>query len=146
LEWIRSSQIRAFHGTRITDEEVKDIIEQGLKPLDKSARIDWLLSEFPEIANTIDKQAAINLSASHVMGEREGQVHLALSKRLMLSDYDYLFKGSEFDRRLIEFSGHQYLLPLLTERGKPRLISVNLPGEVALAGAHPFFSIEMTRQ
>jgi hypothetical protein len=38
LEWLRSSTIAGYHGTRLTDDEVRSVREKGLLPLDASAR------------------------------------------------------------------------------------------------------------
>ncbi|WP_164736851.1 hypothetical protein [Rhizobium phaseoli] len=35
---------------------------------------------------------------------RESQVHAAISYNEMIKGYDYLFKGAEFDRRLLEYA------------------------------------------
>lgn len=80
------------------------------------------------------------------MGGREKQVHVALSRMAMFQDYEYLFEGSEFDRRMLQSAGLDELLPLLKSRGKSRLVQVILPGSLALDGAHPFFPIDETRR
>ncbi|MBL3684761.1 hypothetical protein F2981_21700 (plasmid) [Sinorhizobium meliloti] len=55
----------------------------------------------------------------------------------MLKGYDYLFKGAEFDRRLLEYAGLEELVYLLTSRGK-LVSSSGFPGREALHHMHFF--------
>lgn len=145
IKWLIAQNVRIFHGTRFTDEEVEAVKKHGLQPLNKEARIDWLLTTIPEIGHSLPRQTAIDLAYQHSMGKREGEIHAALSRGLMFSGYDYLFNGSEFDRRLLQFANLHELLPLLTQRGKPRLVNIVLSGERVLNSAHPYFTIEDVR-
>lgn len=80
-----------------------------------------------------------------MLEHRENQVHAAISKLEMLKGYDYLFKGAEFDRRLLECAGLEDMVALLTSRGKPRLVKLIFPGDEALHHMH-FFPMEQSRR
>lgn len=145
INWVKSKTFRVFHGTRLTDAEVEAVLRDGLVALDKESRIDWLYQEYPEIEEKLPRSEASEIAHWSNIGGRENQVHVAISRQLMLYEYDYLFQGSEFDRRFLEHGKLDEVLSAIKQRGKPRLISVLLSGESALAGAHPIFSIEDVR-
>jgi hypothetical protein len=146
LDWIKASDVLAFHGTRLNDEEADDLRLSGLRALDIEERIEWLFRIAPDIAQALQREKAFALAHSHAMGNRGGQVHLAISKQFSKLGYDYHREGSEFDRRLLQFAGLDHLLPQVTQRGRPWLITVRLSGEQALQGMHPIFPIEFTRE
>ena len=42
LDWIRSSEVAGYHGSRLTDEEVASVRSNGLVPLEANARRERL--------------------------------------------------------------------------------------------------------
>jgi hypothetical protein len=146
LTWLRGNHVRAYHGTRLTDDEVGSIEASGLQPLDHEARIARLRKCLPGFDQVLTDDWVANAMAAGSLVHRQGQVHAAISRHEMLSGYDYLFEGSEFDRRLLEYGGRPDLVEVLTTRGKPRLIKIVLTGDEALEGMHPFFPLDFTRE
>lgn len=145
LDWIKSNHVRIFHGTRLTDLEVQEIISEGIKPLLVVDRVEWLRCTIPDLRDILTDDLVTDAVDKGSLIHRENQLHAAISLKELMGCYDYLFLGSEFDRRLLEFSGRSDLLPLITMRGKPRVIKIVIPGDEALDAMHPFFSIEDTR-
>lgn len=146
LKWIRNNRIRIFHGTRLTDDEADRVRETGMRPLAVGDRVEWLRATFPELNEVLTDGFVRHSISKGSLQYREGQVHAAISLKELTSGYDYLFLGSEFDRRLLEHAGRGDLVPLLTSRGKPRVIKIVIPGDEALDAMHPFFPIEFTRE
>ncbi|MER8639328.1 hypothetical protein [Mesorhizobium sp. M1227] len=146
IDWVKGSDVLAFHGTRLTDIEANKLWQSGLRALDIQDRIDWIFRTVPDLADALAQHEAIKLAHSHSMGNRGGQVHLAISRQFTQLGYDYHREGSEFDRRLLQFAGLDHLLPQLTQRGRSWLVSIRLSGGQALDGMHPFFPIEYTRE
>lgn len=146
LEWIRSNRVRIFHGTRLTDEEAETIQGTGMRPLAVADRVAWLRATIPGLRHVLADEFVRNSIGKGGLEHRENQFHAAISLKELLTGYDYLFLGSEFDRRLLEFAGRDDLVPLLTSRGKPRVIKIVIPGGEALDAMHPFFPIEFTRE
>lgn len=145
VAWIGENQVRVFHGTRLTDNEAAALSTTGLRPLDISKRVQWIRDEFPEIDRALTPELVQKAMSEGMLEHRANQVHAAISKKKMLKGYDYLVKGSEFDRRLLEYAGLEEMVGLLTSRGKPRLANLIFPGEEALNHMH-FFPMEQCRR
>jgi hypothetical protein len=150
LDWIRSTAIVAYHGTRLNDMERVAVRSAGLLPLDPLARRDRLrraLSPSPRwhaVHARLD--AIIEKYGQGQAGVRAGQVHLTLSRSGLTKSFNhYLTHGAEFDqqvaRDLLGCEGER----LLARDGEPTLIRVAVPGTDALAAAHPLFDIETLR-
>lgn len=151
LQWLGANTIAAYHGSRLTDEEVASIRRDGLLPLDALSRRsrlaralrghrDWAALE-PRLDREILAHGPHNRA-----GHREGQVHLTLSRAGLVNGFNhYLRRGAEFDQHvahaLLGLEGYQ----LLEADGRAVVIQVELSGDVALAGAHPHFTIEDMR-
>lgn len=146
VEWIKASDVWAFHGTRLTSSEAEELRRAGLQTLDIEQRIDRLFAIAPDIAAALSRDKALGIARSHSMGNRAGQVHLAISRQFTKLGYEYHREGSEFDRRLLQAAGLETLLPQVTRRGQSWLVSVRLSGEQALDGMHPFFPIDYMRE
>lgn len=145
IDWIGANSLRAYHGTRLTDDETRLLQRDGLRPLSIADRIQWLRSTFEELREPLTEEVvAAAMGAGHLQ-YRENQVHAAISRGEMFAGYDYLFKGSEFDRRLLEYGGHPELVTALQSRGAPRLVKIVVPGNEALDAMHPFFPIDSVR-
>ncbi|MGR9128882.1 hypothetical protein ACVITL_001815 [Rhizobium pisi] len=145
VEWIGENQVRAYHGTRLTDVEAAALSTTGLRPLNISERVQWIRNEFPVIDQALTPELTEKAMQEGLLEGRKNQVHAAISYNEMLKGYDYLFKGAEFDRRLLEYAGLEEMVDLLTARGKPRLVKLVFPGDEALVHMH-FFPMEQTRQ
>lgn len=145
LAWIRSNSVRVYHGTRLTDEEAEAMKRDGMRPLSVDGRIDWLRTTFPQLAPILTQDFVSKAMDAGQMRYRESQVHAAISRREMFAGYDYLKEGSEFDRRLLEWGGRPDLVATLKSRGRPRLVSLVVPGDEALAAMHPYFSVDDVR-
>ncbi len=144
LEWITSSKILVYHGTRLTDTELDSVLAEGLLPLTASARRSRLvraLSTHPrwqEIEGRLDKEIQAH-GRGHKAGDREGQVHLTLSEAGLRQSFNhYLTHGSEFDQHvahaLLGFEGEKALML----DGKARVVRVEVQGAVALQAANPY--------
>jgi hypothetical protein len=151
LEWLRSSTIAGYHGTRLTDDELRSVWEKGLLPLDASARRARLVRALSKHANW--NTAALRLDAvlkehgpNNRAGHREGQAHLTLSRAGLVNSFNhYLTHGSEFD----QYTAYALLgddgAALLARNGKRRVVQFEVPGQEALNASHPHFSIEDLR-
>lgn len=147
VEWLEGATIAAYHGTRLSDDEAKCLLNEGLQPLkagNRKTRLSRALSlhpRWPEVVGRLDEALRLHGELEHA-GRREGQVHLTLSKAGVLHGFNhYLRYGSEFDwhvaHALLGVEGRE----LLAKDGSAILVQVELEGEQALAGAHPFFSM-----
>jgi hypothetical protein len=152
LNWIRSKTIAAYHGSRLSEEEIASVRARGLIPLraeDRRTRIARALSSHPrwgDVRHELDG-AIQNHGRYKAAGAREGQVHLTLSREGLVNGFNhYLTHGAEFDQHV----AHALLGPegteLLATVGRARLIQVAVPGPLALEAAHPHFSIDDIRR
>ena len=145
LDWIRAGSLRAYHGTRLTDEEARLMRRDGLRPLSITDRIQWLRSTFEELREPLTEEVVAAAMGAGQLQYRENQVHAAISRGEMFAGYNYLLEGSEFDRRLLEYGGHPELVDVLMSRGTPRLVKLVIPGDEALEAMHPYFPIDYVR-
>jgi hypothetical protein len=147
LRWIDSKVILAYHGTRLTEDELSSVRSRGLVPLDftsRRPRLERALSNHPrwsEVAHLLD-DCIEEVGPGWKFGSRGGQVHLTLSRNGLLKGFKhYLCGGSEFDQRVAECILGESGLDLLSKDGSPYLVEVGVPGSIALNAAHPHFSI-----
>lgn len=117
----------------------------GLHPLSIADRLQWLRSTFEELREPLTEEVVAAAMGAGQLQYRENQVHAAISRGEMFAGYDYLFEGSEFDRRLLEYGGHPELVNVLRSRGEPRLVKLVIPGDEALEAMHPYFPIDHVR-
>ena len=147
IEWVGSVTIAGYHGTRLTEAEVDSIRTNGLQLLNaesRRSRLQRALSNHErwwQVAENLD--AALQDLQEGQWGEREGQTHLTLSRTsLSCGLTKYLTYGSEADRHVAhELLGREGV-ELLAKDGEPRLITVAVPGDKALAAANPHFTVE----
>lgn len=106
LVWLKENTLAAYHGTRLTDEEVAFIRTIGLIPLaadGRRGRLVRALSKHPHwitVADRLDVELE-NHGNGYKAGYREGQVHLTLSRGGLEYGFNhYLLYGSEFDQRV----------------------------------------------
>ena len=151
LAWISSSNIVAYHGTRLISEDLAAIQSTGLVPLNADARrkrLHRVLSQHPNWPGVEDRlNAAIHSHGTGaVAGSREGQVHLTLSRASLANSFDhYLTHGSEFDQCVAKAFLGPTGLALLARDGTPTIIGVSVPGQEALDAAHPYFTADDLR-
>ena len=152
LNWIRSTHVVGYHGSRLTDAEIASVRTIGLIPLKAETRRTRLiraLSPHPEWHVVQGRLDAIIQAHSHgaVLGVREGQVHLTLSKEGLTSDFNhYLRYGAEFDQHVADALLGPDAKQLLAQDGEPRVIQVAVPGAIALKAAHPYFGVDDLRK
>jgi hypothetical protein len=151
LEWIRSSAVVAYHGTRLTDDDIEKIRKQGLIPLvaaARRARLERALSShqnWPAARRRIS-DVLTDLGPRNRAGHREGQVHLTLSRAGLANSFNhYLTHGAEFDQHAATELLGEDGRDLLAKDGKKILIHVVVAGEDALSACHPYFTVEDMR-
>ncbi len=152
LDWIRSTNIVAYHGSKLLEEDVVSIRTNGLIPLVATQRRDRLVralsthARWPKVEARLDYEIRAHSSGEH-QGGREGQVHLTLSRAALVIDFNhYLSGGSEFDQNVAQALLGDDGPMLLARDGTATLVRVIVPGPEALTAAHPIFSIERVRR
>jgi hypothetical protein len=151
LQWLRTSTIAGYHGTRLTDDEVRSVWQKGLLPLAASARRARLvraLSQHPNWNTVAQRLDAVlkEHGPDNRAGHREGQAHLTLSRAGLVNGFNhYLTHGSEFDQHAAQALLGDEGSKLLARDGKRRVIQFAVPGQAALNAAHPYFSIQDVR-
>jgi hypothetical protein len=151
LAWLCSNKIMGYHGSRLTDTEMVSVQTNGLIPLKAHMRRDRLtraLSHHPrwnEVKDQLDGVIQANGQGDRE-GHREDQIHITLSMAGLTYGFNhYLIYGSEFDQHVAQKLLGADGMELLSFDGKPRVIKIAVPGDVALKAAHPFFSIDNVR-
>jgi len=135
IDWIRASQLLAYHGTRLTDSEVQNVATYGLKPLtveDRRGRILRSLSShnrWNAVAGRLDSVLRA-YGSGNVAGSREGDVHLTVSRSGLTQGFNhYLTHGAEVDQHIA--------FDLLGDEGKDRLrYDGNAPVELRSDSCH----------
>lgn len=152
LRWLRSREIAAFHGTRLTDEEIAALKSNGLVPLraeGRRARLIRALSShprWPEVRDRVDTVIEAH-GQGGAAGHREGQVHLTLSRAGLTERFNhYLTHGAEFDHHVAYALLGQDGMDLLATDGRPTVVEVTVSGYLAVDAAHPIFSVEDMRR
>jgi hypothetical protein len=150
LRWIGENVVLAYHGTRVTDEERLSILTTGLRPLaaeQRRHRLVRALSKHPmwrESEGRLDEVLRSH-SGTGKSGRREGQVHLTLSRAGLTSGFShYLTHGSEFDQHVAHDLLGEEGQELLATDGTPQVVTVAVPGNQALEGAHPHLAVAET--
>lgn len=146
IEWIRTTTVAGYHGTRLIDSEVESIWSCGLLPLEAPARGERLvrtLSQHPKWNPEKLNAALEKYGKNNKAGRRERQVHLTLSRYGLLHDFNhYLTHGAEFDQHVAYCLLGNEGKELLQQDGKARVIKVSVPGNVALKAANRYIPIK----
>jgi hypothetical protein len=142
-EWLIVGQVFAYHGTRVTAEEMASIQRDGLLPLvpaDRIARLQRSLSNHRRWVEVKDRlQSAIERFGAGPESIRQGQVHLTLSRAGLLQGFNYyLRQGSEFDWHVAGHLLGEEGQALISADGTSTLIKVRVPGPDALAACNPY--------
>ncbi|WP_156359685.1 hypothetical protein [Sphingomonas sp. Leaf28] len=131
--WLRDQTIVAYHGSRLSANEITSVRAGGLMALDPAARGDRLektLSRHPSWAEASNGLgAAVRDFGDGQFGRRQGQAHLTISRGALLTAFNhYLVEGSEFDQAVaVELLG-KGARALLQEGRLPVLFTVEVPG------------------
>jgi hypothetical protein len=146
VNWLKLQTIVAYHGSRLTAEEIVDVRRDGLRVLkatDREQRLRTILSAHPRW-RTVERSLTEAIDAYGVnwlqnnSGRREGSVHATISRSGLIKSFNrYLKYGSEFDQvvsqRLLEDEG----VELLGGYGSPVIFKIAVPGVVAFHAANP---------
>ncbi|WNO54115.1 hypothetical protein [Stakelama saccharophila] len=136
-EWLRGQTIVAYHGSRLSPEEIASVRAIGLRALEPATRkgqLAQMLSRHPDWAQaSAGLDAAICDFGDGQFGRRQGQAHLTVSRGALLTAFNhYLVEGSEFDQAVaVELLG-KGARALLQEGRSPVLFTVEVPGDRAL--------------
>jgi hypothetical protein len=143
-EWLKAQTVAAYHGSRLEDPDVEDIRQQGLLTLTAANRKPYLTKKlgshrrWEEIHSRIDGVLEC-LGPSNRAGTREGSVHATISRGALLNGFNhYLTHGSEFDQHAASMLVGEDYKEVLAQYGKPRLVTLAVPGSIALEAANPF--------
>ena len=134
-DWLRSQPVVAYHGSRLTSEEIRMIQSEGLRPLEargRIARLGLILAQHPNWSNisgclgeVVDAFGVHGLAKGH--GMREGLVHATISRAGLIHRFNrYLMYGSEFDQVVAQTLVGEYGLRLLADYGQPA-VSEKMP-------------------
>ena len=152
LAWICAQEVVAYHGTRLNSAEAQSIQSTGLKPLlpqQRRQRLERALSKHRDWRADTDllDQTIRAHSGTGKSGRREGQVHLTLSRAGLTDGFNhYLTHGSEFDQQIAHALHGQEGIDLLAADGNPTLVTVSVPGHIALLGSHRYHTPEQMIQ
>lgn len=148
VDWLRASEVAAYHGSRLTDQEVESIRSKGLLPLRAASRRVRLVralskhSRWLEVANRLDESIEA-VGPGEECGRREGQVHLTLSRQSLIHEFNhYLEFGAEFDANVASILLGEEGKELLSADGDARIVAARLPGGVALEAANRYRTVE----
>jgi hypothetical protein len=146
VNWLKLQIIVAYHGSRLTAEEIVDVRRDGLrvlKAIDRQQRLRSILSAHPRwptvkcsLTEVVDAYGVNWLQNNS--GRREGSVHATISRSGLIKSFNHYLKyGSEFDQvvsqRLLENEG----VELLGGYGSPVIFKIAVPGAVAFHAANP---------
>jgi hypothetical protein len=147
VNWLTVQTIVAYHGSRLTAEEIVDVRRDGLRVLkaaDREQRLRSILSAHPRwptvegsLTEVVDAYGVNWLQNNS--GRREGSVHATISRSGLIKSFNHYLKyGSEFDQvvsqRLLQDEG----VELLGGYGSPVIFKIAVPGAVAFHAANPY--------
>jgi hypothetical protein len=154
--WLRSQSVVAYHGSRLSANELQKVQTEGLRPLDarsRAARLSSIFARHPgwsdisgRLSEVIDEFGIHGAAKGH--GRREGFVHATISRACLLRRFDrYLVYGSEFDQMIAQTLIGEAGLRCLAKYGQAVVIKLRIPGLTALQAAnkHPWASEKMPR-
>jgi len=142
--WLYGQSVAAYHGSRLDDEDVQMIRKAGLRCLSAAERRAPLLKKlashprWPEVAENLDHVLEL-MGRGNFAGHREGQVHATISRAGLLNCFNhYLTHGSEFDQHAANMLLGNDCKASLAAYGKPVLVVLKVPGQVALEATNPY--------
>jgi hypothetical protein len=140
-------QVRVYHGTRLSEYELKSIRTEGLRPLLLKERKATLVSIFSSHANWPKVKFRLDevleaFGRGNQAGHREDNcIHVCFSREGLISSCNhYLTHGAEVDGHVANslFGSDNTALALLQEGRKPYLLSFIRSFEEAVKAANPF--------
>lgn len=137
LTWLRAQTIIAYHGSRLSLEEIASVRAGGLMALNPATRRDRLVKILSCHTNwagaSIELDAAIHDFGNGKFGRREGQAHLTISRGALLTSFNhYLVEGAEFDQVVAVKLLGKGAMVLLQQGRSPVLFTVEVPGNRAI--------------
>lgn len=144
---LANHQVRLFHGTRLTKSGYQSVQNNGLIPLDLSARrmeLEQILSTHPDWAEaSLRMDSAIRFIEAGKAGTRvDDRIHFCLSRNgLLKSCNHYLLVGGEVDNHILSrlFAGNdEAALVLLKTSRTPYLVSAVFDFNDAVAAINPY--------
>lgn len=148
LSWLERNDIKAYHGTRLDQQDLDDVRKNGLIPLvaeDREPRLRRALSKHPRWSDAVARltESIVAHGLGEKAGNRLGQLHLTISRSGLENGFNhYITHGSEFDQRVAQHLLGDSGVDLLRADGIPVIVEVAIPGEQALRAAHPHFTVE----
>jgi hypothetical protein len=147
VKWLKLQTIFAYHGSRLTAEEIVDVKRDGLrvlKAIDREQRLRTILSAhpgWPTVERSLTEAVAaygINWLQNN-SGHREGSVHATISRAGMIKLFSrYLKYGSEFDQVVSQRLLGEEGVELLGGYGAPVIFKIAVPGAVAFHAANAY--------
>jgi hypothetical protein len=142
------SEVRVYHGTRVTADGARDILEAGLRPLYLVDRGDALTAIFGQHPDWSSRSELLGQQLHRFgvgwekggAGRREdGCVHVCLSRAGLLNRCNhYLTHGAEVDQHIAnELFPDGSGLALLARNRSAKLVSFRAPFPEAAAAANP---------
>ena len=149
LRWITEGHVLAYHGTRLTQEDVISIGTNGLQPLvamQRRGRLQRALCSHRSWKDVESKLDDVLRAHSGVGGlGREGQVHLTLSRSGLVNSFNhYLAQGSELDGLIAYDLLGDEGRDLLATDGTALVVKVAVPGRSAIEGTQRYVTMEQT--
>lgn len=135
--WLIGQEIAAYHGSRLSPEEIASVLTHGLLALEPCSRVGQLkarLSRHPDWPSASPRfEASVADHADGAFGRRQGQAHLTVSRGGLLQSFNhYLVEGSEFDQAVaVDLLGKDARVLLQSGRS-PVVFRVHVPGARAL--------------
>jgi hypothetical protein len=147
INWLKIQTIFAYHGSRLTVEEIVDVRRDGLRLLraaDREQRLRTILSahqRWPTVERSLIEVVdayGVNWLQNN-SGHREGSVHATISRSSLIKSFNHYLKyGSEFDQvvsqRLLGNEG----VELLGGYGSPVIFKIAVPGAAAFHAANSY--------
>jgi hypothetical protein len=141
---LERSHVRLFHGTRLTDAELDQVRQEGLRPLRLADRMPHIAAVLRYHPRWLEVEAGLAdaiqaLGPGAQAGRREdGCVDVCFSRSgLLLECNHYLTYGAEVDTHIAyRLFGDHSANRLLRFHRKPYLISFDVPFEAAARGSH----------
>lgn len=146
--WIESQPIAAYHGSRLTADEMAQVRREGLrklKALGREARLRSILAahpHWPSIEGSFSDELQSFASSERGGRYRENRVCLTLSRAGLVHGFNYyLTYGSEFDYHFAHKLFGDEGVELLTRHGAATVFRLRVPGPDAMRACNRYAGI-----